>query len=374
MKAKHPSGVFRINIFQVGVCVLFFLVLTCIYLQSGHITVSLREDNVSSRELEFIPEVPKAPPCERDVSHTPETPTNNPFLIIGIPTVPRSKLKPQDHFLHRTLLSLDEQLSKPLLLKIKVIIYNVQLEGSHDVFENLREKYADRPYFEFLKREDSDKDPIGKKDHGSANKPGWKIRKQSRDLVSMMRRLAGRGDHFMFMEDDWETCNQGMQTITYAVQKVYLRDPSWIMIRFSSGMNSILLKDQDILPFANYLESRHTERPPDHIVVEWYAGEKPESAKYRGSRQHFTFRYLLFHHIGGTSSLSSGNVQHQHDIIRDHDDCWRTIDYMFEVDRYYPKKCPHDDIYPCDGFESDPTFLYLERNPAAPSEKFDRKD
>ena len=39
----------------------------------------------------------------------------------------------------------------------------------------------------------------------------------------MMRFVAGKAEHFMFMEDDWEVCNQGFVTILYALQKVYMR-------------------------------------------------------------------------------------------------------------------------------------------------------
>ena len=50
--------------------------------------------------------------------------------------------------------------------------------------------------------------------------------------------------------------------------------------------------------------------------------------KYRGNRQHFTFRYLLFHHIGVYSSLNMRGHVHSHDI---EDDCWKTTDNFFEV-------------------------------------------
>ncbi|KAH8053508.1 hypothetical protein JL722_9346 [Aureococcus anophagefferens] len=44
-------------------------------------------------------------------------------------------------------------------------------------------------------------------------------------------------------------------------------------------------------------------RPPDHLVVEWFAGETEESRGYRGDRQHLGFRWNFFDHIGARSTL-----------------------------------------------------------------------
>ena len=70
-------------------------------------------------------------------------------------------------------------------------------------------------------------------------------------------------------------------------------------------MNGIIMRNSngDLQAFANYLEQHQRRRPPDHLVVEWFAGEKPQSKRYRNDRQHMAFRYNLFDHLGKTSSL-----------------------------------------------------------------------
>ncbi len=50
--------------------------------------------------------------------------------------------------------------------------------------------------------------------------------------------------------------------------------------------------------FAGYLTQHQQRRPPDHLVVEWYAGESAESKAYKGGRANIGFKYNMFNHIG----------------------------------------------------------------------------
>lgn len=96
-------------------------------------------------------------------------------------------------------------------------------------------------------------------------------------------------------------------------------------------------------PFASYLLEHQVRRPPDHLVVEWFAGETDQSAAYRGGRQHVAFRYNLFNHIGSVSSLRT-EQQTTWPVCYDP----LGVPTLFEVEAFKSDQCPTDDIWPCD--------------------------
>jgi hypothetical protein len=55
--------------------------------------------------------------------------------------------------------------------------------------------------------------------------------------------------------------------------------------------------------FAGYLAAHLPRRPPDHLLVEWFAGERGESAAHKRARAHLAFRYNVLEHFGASSSL-----------------------------------------------------------------------
>ena len=54
-------------------------------------------------------------------------------------------------------------------------------------------------------------------------------------------------------------------------------------------------------PFTTRSHCRHCRT--SSLVVEWFAGEKPETARAKNGRPHFGFRYNIFDHLGKTSTL-----------------------------------------------------------------------
>jgi hypothetical protein len=99
--------------------------------------------------------------------------------------------------------------------------------------------------------------------------------------------------------------------------------------------------------FANYLEKHHRRRPPDHLVVEWFAGEKPESKKYKNDRAHMAFRYNIFDHLGKRSSLRS-TISPKYPI------CYEQLlePVLFNVEAFKPRLCAISDIWPCNELSS----------------------
>jgi hypothetical protein len=107
-------------------------------------------------------------------------------------------------------------------------------------------------------------------------------------------------------------------------------------------MNGIFMHGKDLATFADYLIKHQARRPPDHLVVEWFAGETAEASAYKGQRANVGFRYNLFDHIGVTSTLrtaKSGKFP----------TCYEELvpPVVFEVEAFNKRHCPLDDVWPC---------------------------
>jgi len=110
----------------------------------------------------------------------------------------------------------------------------------------------------------------------------------------------------------------------------------------SMGMNGIFLHMRDVPVFAGYLMKHQQRRPPDHLVVEWFAGETPEAKAHKGARANVGFRHNMFDHIGTLSSLRR---EAQTSFPR----CYELLaePTVFQVEAFNPLQCPRDDIWPC---------------------------
>ncbi|CAM9349370.1 unnamed protein product [Ectocarpus sp. 12 AP-2014] len=281
-------------------------------------------------------------------------------VVLGVPTVPRPKgVNYLEQTLQAVLAQVDQQESSTNGtpeggLAITILVMNVH-GPSHEAFYKARDKYEGRRGVIFMsvgEALDADGAPIvvGKGEpltpKAQARKkvlPLTKVQEQTRDLVYLLRAAAGLADHYLFMEDDMLLCPGGAAAIGRMISKAHSYHPDWIAIRASFGMNGILIQDKDVLTFASYLEMHQKRRPPDHLVVEWFAGETPASAEFKGNRQHMAFRYNVFQHLGSVSTLRGK-------ISPDYPKCFEelTIQTLFEVEAFDFKGCPDEDMSPCD--------------------------
>ena len=127
---------------------------------------------------------------------------------------------------------------------------------------------------------------------------------QTRNLVSLLHSASRKSKYFLFAEDDMQLCPHGIEVLRYALHRVSISyKDSFLAMRMSFGMNGILLHSSDLDAFAAYLTKHQARRPPDHLVVEWYAGETEESKKYKNERVHIGFKYNIFFHLGEVSTL-----------------------------------------------------------------------
>lgn len=218
-----------------------------------------------------------------------------PFLIIGIPSIHR----PSVDYLTPVLEALERQFTyepeDPMFGQIQVWIMNNMKDEpyqstttttggdgtslpKHTSWESNKLKYSGRPgqEFRFLTNDHVLQDAIPlARDRGSADAPGWIVRKQTRDIVRLMQVAKGESSYYLAMEDDFEICPNGLRIIEHAIRKAAFAGPnatpdlaSWITMKFSYGFNGFMLKNnEDLQEFGRYLLVHQARRPPVSLCV-----------------------------------------------------------------------------------------------------------
>ena len=248
-------------------------------------------------------------------------------------------------------------------MKILVMVVNTMPKDLiHVRYREAKQKYAHLVgvYLEFIDLAEmieksrysylNLQDPFpGRRDMGTANVPGYRVRKQSRDIAVSMFLAEGKAKYYMILEDDMKFCPGEFEVMRHLLMKAEAYHPNWIGIRASYGMNGIFLHDADVNIFAKYLVKHQARRPPDHLITEWCAGETEEAKMHKlgaqndaGSRKNIGFRYNLFHHLGLSSTL---RAQKQDGFPICYEQLVSPV--VFEVEAYDPQQCSHEDIWPC---------------------------
>jgi hypothetical protein len=170
---------------------------------------------------------------------------SNRWLVIGIPTVPRAH---NEDYLLRSLSAMADQLPADpndlLYGQVLIVLLNVNGPG-HERFDEAKALYApDSPnnkhpkgvYFEFhdiarsgAPRGTSDSEDVWvdpksgadpHNDPGTPNRPGYRVRKQTRNIVAVMRKSLGKGKYYLFLEDDMQICGHGFLAIQVRGRKI----------------------------------------------------------------------------------------------------------------------------------------------------------
>jgi hypothetical protein len=331
-----------------------------------------------------------SPGGARDVAAAALSQHQEPWLVIGVPTVPRpgETARTEWPLLRRTLWSYLRQLAAmDSDVGCHVVVMNLRGAGTHDVFEAVKREFltlrADSYYrvaaraFEFLDTSRTYPDDVNAEGvvgpDGTHEPPSPKVRRQSLDVVSLLDEVAKRPSrYFLFTEDDFELCPNGVLALQYAVSKArrytvgsavsaedHRGGRPFAALRCGIGLNGIVMHNSaaynDVAAFRSYLRRHYARRPPDHLVVEFYAQESDEARRYfaegdsQGRRRRVAaFRHNIFRHMGG-----------HHSTLRD-EVAWSTpacfteliAPQVFEVEAWSPHDCPHDDMWPCDSPEA----------------------
>ena len=274
------------------------------------------------------------------------------WLIVGIPTVPRpgdDAARPEESPLGRVLLSYASQVGVPRMNHVRVVVRNGR-PGSHPVFERLRHKFEGEHWVSFVEGT-ADEDKAGAVESDGHELPSEAARKQSLDVIALLRHVQGQSKFYLFSEDDFALCSNGLVALTYFITRALDYQGTFTALRCGFGLNGIVMQNDrdglnDVGEFADYLAKHYARRPPDHLVVEFFAKETPDSKKYFQNREVMAFRHNLFEHLGGERSEAAVA-------------CFaELVDIVSQDPSTFDKRtCSKDDVSPCRYLSSRPSTI-----------------
>ena len=110
--------------------------------------------------------------------------------------------------------------------------------------------------------------------------PKQAVQRQSCDLVAAFHALTAVtpiAAHVLLLEDDWLLCPNGFAAILHAMDKASRYDPGWLALRVSYGFNGVIIPGKDLPSLTDHLTAHFDRRPPDHLLFEWFSGERDDT-------------------------------------------------------------------------------------------------
>ncbi len=226
------------------------------------------------------------------------------WLRMAIMSVGR---KDNSEYLLRTLVSILEQLPPhdPLSAHVEVLVVNNQQPPeAHTVLTRARERFGGHARVRFATKRRPEP-PL--KCPGGRSKVSEKVQRQTCDLVAAINAILDarpHATHVMMMEDDWLFCPHGLDSLRYFLSKAYQYDPRWLALRVSYGFNGVVVRQADLPALQRHLQVHFERRPPDHLLFEWFSGERDDTRALAAGRSYRIYRHNLFFHIGTKSTIN----------------------------------------------------------------------
>jgi len=235
-------------------------------------------------------------------------------LLVAIPTVPRPRLlEREEPYLLQSLSAWRKVLDGDLNFTIRIVV--VSHEEDDETFAEAKRLYGTT--FEFISHKEVQERSTGENEECLASedaggleirRPVFKhVQKQALDLARTMRIVSKRfpfDKYFVLIEDDFVPCEDFLSRMRDILDIKAPNYGDWLSIRISYGFTGVVLRNgPDVLRVSDYIVRHRSRRPPDHLLVEFCAGETQEARDYKRTRPHLAFRYNLLEHIGKASTL-----------------------------------------------------------------------
>lgn len=147
------------------------------------------------------------------------------------------------------------------------------------------------------------------------------VRKQTCDLIALLREAAPQSRYYLFMEDDFEVCPLALRALQHAMASADAGAATrgWVALRVSYGLNGVVLRSGDVLALADYFWEHVARLPPDLLWAEWVRArsQRPRPAALAGLRRerlpaeprgdlrpYVIYQHNLMRHLGEISSFA----------------------------------------------------------------------
>ncbi len=209
------------------------------------------------------------------------------WLVICIPTVPRpgdDAAKASESPLGRVLASYASQIGQAHMSHIHVVVHNGR-PGRHAVFDRLRQLYAQAGWVSFKE----------------ADEPT-----DSGRMLALLRHVQGTSRFYLFTEDDFELCSNGVTALTYFIGRAMDYQGTFSALRCGIGLNGIILQNgadglMNDVKAITLLPENHT-MSFNELVLQFVTSSTPKGKNHFDWREPMTFKYNLFHRVESSAS------------------------------------------------------------------------